>query len=612
MSREGRLGAIPLGGDRASFRLWAPFCGEVEVELGGRRARLRRDVEGYHHGVVDGVPLGARYLYRLDGKAARPDPASRSQPEGVHGPSELVATPPRPIAPFSGVARRELVIYELHIGTFTDEGTFEAAARHLGELRALGVTAVELMPIAEFPGGRNWGYDGVGLFAPQSSYGGPAGLATFVDRCHREGLGVILDVVYNHLGPEGNYLGELGPYFTDAYHTPWGAALNFDGPESDHVRRFFIEDALLWVDDYRIDGLRLDAVHAIFDRSSTPFLEELAGAVHRRAEARGRRVHLIAETDANDPRLVRPTELGGLGLEAMWCDDLHHALHASLTGERIGYYRDYGSPRTLALALGRGAVFMGERSSYRHRPHGRPFDGVHADQLVVCAQNHDQVGNRMLGERFGALLDHEGRKLAAAAVILSPYLPLLFMGEEHGETNPFLYFVSHGDPALVEAVREGRAREFHRFEWKGEPPDPQAEETFLRSKLDRRHARRPEGEALLRFYTELLALRRSLGVAGCRAEALALEATDGVLLTVHAPERPVHVILHLGDEDATLTLPLPAGRYEVVVDSADGAWLGPGSAAPKSFPSKGEVRMHLRPRHAVVIHDSGRRPADRG
>jgi maltooligosyltrehalose trehalohydrolase len=434
------VGAI-LGPDgRTSFRVWAPLAQTVELHLVSpidKVVPMQPDERGYHHTTAEAEP-GTRYLYRLDGREL-PDPASRYQPEGVHGPSEVTD----PTFGWSdhtwfGLPLRDYVLYELHTGTFTPQGTFEAIVPWLSELRDLGVTVIELMPVAQFPGTRNWGYDGVYPYAPQASYGGPEGLKRLVDACHARGLGVCLDVVYNHLGPEGCYVDEFGPYFTDAYITPWGRAMNFDGPDSDEVRTFFIGNALYWFEEFHIDALRLDAVHAILDTSALPFLEELALATADLGERLNRRLHLIAESADNDARIIAPRELGGFGLDAQWNDDFHHALHALVTGERAGYYADYGDLRHLARAYADGFVYQGEYSGYRRRRHGRSSRHRGAQRFVVFTRNHDQIGNRMLGERPTVRLDVEELKLTAAVMLLSPYLPLLFMGEEYAETAPFL------------------------------------------------------------------------------------------------------------------------------------------------------------------------------
>jgi maltooligosyltrehalose trehalohydrolase len=412
-------------------------------------------------------------------------------------------------AAWRGLEMADLVIYELHVGTFTPAGTFDGAIERLPALRELGVNALELMPVAEFPGGRNWGYDGVSPYAVQSTYGGPNGLKRLVDAAHRAGLAVVLDVVYNHLGPEGNYLAEFGPYFSDSHRTAWGTGFNLDGPDSDEVRRYLVDNAVYWVTEYHLDGLRVDAADRIVDLGPMHLAEELGAAVHEQGRAMGRRTLVIAEIDANDPRWVRERDVGGYGLDAHWSDDFHHAVHVALTGERTGYYADFADPGTVAKVLGERYLNDGRYSPHRRRAHGRAAMDIPADRFVVAIQNHDQIGNRAGGERLAALVSPEALRLAAAILLLSPYVPLLFMGEEHGETNPFLYFVSHGDPALVEAVRAGRRREFEAFAWAGEVPDPNAEGTFEASRPDWKQAESPAGARHRALYRDLLRLRRA-------------------------------------------------------------------------------------------------------
>ncbi|MFZ3044571.1 MAG: malto-oligosyltrehalose trehalohydrolase, partial [Desulfatirhabdiaceae bacterium] len=433
---EPELGATPLGNGRCRFRVWAPFMDCVDVHILSSKNRLEsltRDRHGYHEGIHDDVEPGVNYLFRLNGSQERPDPASRFQPQGVHGPSQVVD----PAFAWTddnwrGVARHRTIIYELHVGIFTDSGTFDAAIDRLDDLVSLGITAVELMPVAQFPGDRNWGYDGVYPFAAQNSYGGPQGLKRLVNACHHRGLAVILDVVYNHLGPEGNYLRDFGPYFSNHYHTPWGQPINFDGNYSDHVRRYFIENARYWITECHIDALRLDAVHAILDFSARTFLQELAEIVKDLAEDLGRHIHLFAESALNDTRLIRSPDLGGFGLDAQWNDDLHHALHAVITGERRGYYCDFGRFEQLLKALRDGFVYDGQYSEYRKRRHGNSSRSIPPHRFVGFAQNHDQIGNRLQGDRLSTIVSFEALKMVAGIILLSPSLPLLFMGEEYG------------------------------------------------------------------------------------------------------------------------------------------------------------------------------------
>jgi len=604
---EVTLGSTYLGGGRCRFRVWAPRVRKVEVRFLTPRERVA-DLEekgGIHQATLEGVEPGSRYLYRLDGQVERPDPASRFQPLGVHGPSQVVDPAFRWDDPgWSGLPLEDYVLYELHVGAFSTAGTFEGVIPHLDELKDLGITAVELMPAAQFPGSRNWGYDGVYPFAAQDSYGGPAGFKTLVNACHRKGLAVVLDVVHNHFGPEGNYLRDFGPYFTDRYKTPWGEAVNFDGPDSDEVRRFFIESSLYWITDFHVDALRLDAIHAILDFSAQPFLEDLALAVKEQAARLNRRIHLIAESDLNDTRPIRSRELGGYGLDAQWNDDFHHALHALLTGEQEGYYRDFGEVGDLAKAWRNGYVLGGEYSLYRRRRHGNSSRHVPAHRFVVCSQNHDQVGNRMLGERLSSLVPWEGLKMAAGAVLLSPFIPLLFMGEEYGETAPFQYFISHSDPELVEAVRRGRREEFGAFQWKGEPPDPQSEETFLRCKLNH-PLRQEEGHRILReFYRESLRLRKRLSplafLSKEHLEALELKKDKVLWVRRWRGEEEVFMAFNFGQSRASVSLPVREGRWRKEIDSEDEEWKGRGSLNPGLIHSQGQVSLALHPRAFVL------------
>src|SRR5439155_10096018 len=524
--------------DGVVFRAWAPRCRTLDVVIEGRRPlAMSRQDDGLFEAPVAGLRPGTRYQYRLDGERYRPDPASRFQPEGVHGPSMVVnpASFPWTDQAFTGHALADLVIYELHVGTFTAAGTFEAIVPHLPNLVELGVTAVELMPVAEFPGSRNWGYDGVHLFAAQSTYGGPRGLRRLVDACHAHGLSVILDVVYNHLGPEGNYLGEFGPYFTDRYRTPWGGAINFDGPDSEGVRRHFVDNARYWVREFHVDGLRLDAIHSIFDASPVHVLTELAEATREEAALLDRPLHIAAESHDNDRKIVLPPAEGGLGLDAIWSDDFHHAVHSRLTGEKGGYYVDFAGGRGLARAIAEGFAFQGEPSEYFARPRGTPSADLGGERFTICLQNHDQVGNRAVGERLSTIAPFAAVKVAAALLFSAPALPLLFMGEEYGETSPFQYFTSHLDPALVEAVRKGRTEEFRSFGWEGAVPDPSEPATFLRSRLNHSLAGAPRHRELREYYRRWLALRRShpvLGSGGKDRARAELDATGSVLTLV--------------------------------------------------------------------------------
>ncbi|APR75498.1 Malto-oligosyltrehalose trehalohydrolase [Minicystis rosea] len=605
---ERTLGAVHLGGGRTRFRVWAPVAKTVAVRLLGpseQRFTLAPEGNGYHAGEHDDAPPGRRYRLVLDGDKDRPDPASRFQPEGVHGPSEIVDLGPRSSLDFKGIELAGYITYELHVGTFTQEGTFDAAITRLDDLRDLGITAVEIMPVAAFPGDRNWGYDGAYPFAVQASYGGPAAMRRFVDACHARGIAVILDVVYNHLGPEGTYLADFGPYFTDRYRTPWGRALNFDGPESDEVRRFFIESALHFVGVLGVDALRLDAVSAIVDMSARTFLEALGDAVHDLAAASGRRVHLFAESDTNDARIFTEVARGGIGLDGAWNDDFHHALHARLTGERAGYYADFGRIEHIAKALRDGFTYTGQRSGFRERSQGRPIGEASARRLVTFAQNHDQVGNRPGGERLSSLVSFEAQKLAAAALLLSPFSPMLFMGEEHGEIAPFLFFTSYGDHGLARAVRRGRREELAAFGWTGTPPDPQAEETFQKSKLVWDRRREGRGPALLALHQSLIRLRREIPALahGDRdtLEAIAFE-DDGVLFMRrwHGASEVV-IVLAFGDTPASPALPLPHGPFRTLLETTDPRFDGPGPTFPEGLAADRAAPLTFPPSSCTVF-----------
>lgn len=581
-------GAVCLGDGRVRFCVWAPRCRRVAVEvIHPERAslELRTSPGGYFVGSTRGES-GLRYFYVLDGMRRRPDPASRALPEGVHGPSEVVDTAAFvwTDADWRGLPLGDMVIYELHVGAFTPEGTFEAVIPRLPRLKELGVTAIELMPVASFSGSRNWGYDGVGLFAPQRTYGGPAGLQRLVDACHGRGLAVVLDVVYNHLGPEGNYLAEFGPHFTDRYKTPWGQAINYDGEDARGVRDFIIANALYWIREYHIDSLRLDAIHGIFDASPVHILRELNDAVQRLARRLNRIVPVVAESDLNDRRVIDPVRRGGYGLAGQWSDDFHHCLHTLLTGERKGYYADFGSLKHLAKAYTHGFVYDGQYSSFRGRRHGTPTGDLPPERFVVCTQNHDQVGNRAQGERTYSLMDFEALKLAASAVLLSPYVPLLFMGEEYGERAPFLFFTDFGDPSLQAAVRSGRREEFAAFGWTGEVPDPQDASSFARSKSNWHLQTQQPHCWLWEYYRTLLALRRQHPVLGtaARRRLRAWELDDQTLLLLRRGPGGMAALalLHFAPEERRIRLRVPPGPWRRLVDSAEARFGGLGARSP--------------------------------
>jgi maltooligosyltrehalose trehalohydrolase len=593
--KANRLGANRLPDGSWQFLLWAPHSRSVSLKLveNGRTIPMEALQGGYHQAVVGDVSAGTRYCYCLEDGRELPDPVSRFQPEGVHGPSQVVDTGAFRWTDHNWKGRKlqGSILYELHIGTYTREGTFDGLIPHFARLVELGVTSIEIMPVAQFPGARNWGYDGVYEYAPQNSYGGPQGLQRLVDAIHGHGLAAILDVVYNHLGPEGNYLSAFAPYFTDRYRTPWGQALNFDGPGSNDVRRFFRENALYWLEDYHFDALRLDAVHGIFDFSAQHFLAELKGAADELSQKLGRPLQLIAESDLNDSRLLLDRAHGGYGLDAQWSDDFHHSVHTLLTNERRGYYEDFGGMRPLVSTLQDGWHYRGQYSPHRQRSHGNQPPEIASSRFVVYDQNHDQVGNRAAGDRLSTVVPFEALKLAAGVTLLSPFTPLIFMGEEYGETAPFQYFTSHGDPALVEAVRRGRREEFVAFGWEGAVPDPQDEQTFFRSHLDHSLEQREPHKTLARFYQTLIRLRAELGIASASSHQAREIGDCQVLLTYKTSSRDLAIVMNFAEFAVSLNLPELDGNWASLLYSAEGSWSGLGDdSAPMSLPQR-ELRL---------------------
>jgi maltooligosyltrehalose trehalohydrolase len=553
-----------LIGDKVEFRLWAPAAAGVLLRFeDGRTLPMQRESSGDFSAVVS-ARAGDRYFYQVDDNRPAPDPVSRLLPQGVHGPTEIVD--PGSFhwtdAGWRGVNLRDYVIYELHVGTFTPSGTFDGVIERLDYLKRLGVTVIELMPVAAFPGERNWGYDAVSPYAVQASYGGPDGLKRLVNAAHAAGLGVVLDVVYNHLGNEGNYLRMFGPYFTDRHKTPWGDAINFDGAGSAPVRQYFIENALYWVREYHVDGLRLDAIQTIKDDSPYHIVEEIRDRVQSLAIEWKRRVCVIAETDANDARLVRPKTMGGFGLDAVWSDDFHHAMHAVLTGEREGYYQDFGSKEQIVRALNEGFVFQGELFKFWGAARGTKPQGVPLPAHVVAIQNHDQVGNRAQGERLSHLVPRGAVKLAAALLLLAPETPLLFMGQEYDEPAPFQFFTDYGDPALQKAVSAGRRHEFKSFTWP-EVPDPQDPATFERSKL---HLPEEENDTL-RWYQQLIELRKRWVTANERTCCAELRQGNIIL---QAPREYPRILVIAEFADRQREAEIPRGWRVALANQEDG------------------------------------------
>ena len=567
-----------LEGGTAEFRVWAPHARQVKLRLAGADLPMQRSADGTFS-VQAPAQASDPYFYLLDEHKPLPDPVSRLLPEGVHGPTAIIDPNAFKWSDenWHGLDLRDYIIYELHVGTFSPEGTFDGVAQRLEYLKSLGVSVIELMPVAAFPGRRNWGYDGVSMYAVQASYGGPEGLKRLVNDAHRAGLAVMLDVVYNHLGNEGNYLRLFGPYFTHRHTTPWGDAINYDDADCGGVRRYVVENALYWIREYHLDGLRLDATQTIRDDSSPHIVAEIQESVQRLAGELGRRVSVIAETDENDRRYVLPRSQGGFGVNAVWSDDFHHAVHACLTGEREGYYQDFGHKEQIVRALNEGFVFQGEPFKFWDgRSRGTPAEGLPLPAHVICTQNHDQVGNRARGERLDALVPRGACKLAAALLLLAPETPLLFMGQEFGETAPFLFFTDYGDPALQKAVREGRRKEFEHFvAFGGEVPDPQDPQTLERSKLQLPQisgqwalasGQKEPHQDVLDWYRRLIALRRELVLPGertCRAELIG----EAIVMDVPATKPKVRVIAEFYDSQRQSA---PAEWGELLSSDQDG------------------------------------------
>lgn len=597
------VGAIYHGNKQCTFSVWAPLKENVALELpghGDKKIPMSRDDMGYWTVALDDIEPLTRYFFRIDQKKL-PDPASRFQPEGVHGPSAVVDHG------FSwtdqewrGIPLKDMIIYELHVGTFTAKSSFEGVIERLPYLRDLGVNAIELMPLAQFPGSRNWGYDGVYPFAVQSSYGGPEGLKHLVNEAHRHGIAVLLDVVYNHQGPEGNYLGEFAPYFTDRYKTFWGSAVNFDDAYCDGVRNYYWQNAIMWLDEFHIDGLRLDAVHAIWDFSAVHFLEVLVQKTDELKARSGREKVLIAEFDLNNPRYINDPTRGGYGLDGQWIDEFHHALHALVTGERDGYYEDFGETQHLVKALRDCYVYTGQYSKHRKKFFGKQADNAYG-QFVVFSQNHDQVGNRMAGDRLSTQLNFEQLKLCAAAVLLAPQVPMLFMGEEWGETNPFQYFISHTDEKLVEMVREGRKKEFSYFNWKGEVPDPQSEKTFNQCILSWNYEEEPARRKLHELYRWLISFRGSNSVMrnDNRSDVQVDHLDKTIILERKSNDELLVIILNFSGDPSRFSVPQRFDQATKVLDTSALTWRGPGEIAPPELKSGQDILLH--PHSALIF-----------
>ncbi len=604
-----RIGPTYQSDKACTFTVWAPNKNRVSLVLvsagGEKHYDLQPDERGFWSRTIQGVSPGVGYKFRLDDQEEYPDPASRFQPEGVHGPSEVIDEDfDWQDHQWKGIALKDMVIYELHVGTFSESGDFQGVIDKLDYLRELGINAIELMPVAQFPGGRNWGYDGVYPFAVQNTYGGPEMLKELVNAAHQKGIAIILDVVYNHQGPEGNYFAEYAPYFTDRYKTFWGKAINFDDAYCDGVRHFYWQNALMWLDEYRIDGLRLDAVHAIWDFSADPFIAELARKVESLQTETGREKVLIAEFDLNNPRYISSKQRGGYNLDGQWIDEFHHALHALITNERDGYYEDFGDAGHLAKSLQQSYVYTGEYSVHRKKHFGVPAVENAFGQFVVFSQNHDQIGNRLMGDRLTNTLSFEALKLVAATVLLAPQVPMLFMGEEYAEKKPFQYFISHTDEALVEMVRSGRRNEFAYFNWEGPIPDPQSEDTFQQCVLSW-ESRDKYQNRLFELYKYLIAFRKKRMVYQGQSQDTMRVFEPGINKVI-AFERifgtdRILVVLNYDPSTAPFKLPSAAAMpSRKIFDSASLNWLGPGEVTFSDFNTNNEILMHG---HSAVIFE---------
>jgi maltooligosyltrehalose trehalohydrolase len=619
-----RFGASLLDGGKVEFRVWAPKLTTLSVRILGDHPRtipmtltdpLDSESGSEFGAIVTNISEGMDYFYVLEGEhdgerngeRQRPDPVSRWQPHGVHGPSRILD--PNSFqwsdVNWAGIPLKDFIIYELHTGTFTPEGTFEAVIPRLPYLRDVGITAIEIMPVTEFPGNRNWGYDGASLYPPQSSYGGPAGLKKLVDACHRHGLAVVMDVVYNHLGPEGNYLPEFAPCFTDAHHTPWGKAINFDGPESDGIRRWVIDNALYWLTEYHVDALRLDAIHGIYDFGAHHLLDALSEAFQNQARHLQRKAHIIAESDLEDVRIINPRAAGGYALDAQWHDDFHHALYALLTGEREGFLTDFGVLADLAKSIREGFVLDGKYSHYRRRHYGSSSTNCRGEQFVGFIQNHDQIANTSRGKRLSALVSPEQQKLAAVLTLCSPFLPLLFMGEEYGETAPFLFFTSFEDSSLANAVREGRKRELGAHYSESDFADPQAESTFERSKLDwSKPGTSPHAE-VLRLLRDLISLRKqhpSLG--NCRKDLTEIHFDEQSKVFVMKRTDPsgsaALIVCNFSDSPQPAPVSADPQSWQLALRTGDLAYGGPSASSPADNIVIADFQVRLAPFEVAI------------
>lgn len=567
------------------FSVWAPYCNQVTLSLtkDHQYFAMEKAGEGYWAFETEGLEPNTEYMYRLDGKDVKPDPASHFQPNGVFGSSTLVDHDAFvwKDRDWHGLDIKDSVFYELHVGTFTPEGTFRAMLSRVKELSEFGINAIELMPITQFSGQRNWGYDGVFPFAVQNTYGNPDELKALVNECHLQNVALFVDFVYNHLGPEGNCLNDYGPYLSSNRMGRWGPTVNLDGPLNEGVRNYFLENTLHWLSHYHIDGIRLDAVLSMQDTSPKHFLQELNEKVHSYAETTGKKFHLIAESGFNEPKVLTPTQQGGFGFDAQWLDDFQHALFTLLTGEKEGYYRNYGNLQDLIEVLSDAYVYVGGELEFKRKAPSESYSWTPADKFVVFSQNHDQVGNRLLGDRLTSIAGFEAAKLAAGLVLMSPYVPLLFMGEEYGETAPFRFFSDYQGKELVDAIRESRKKEFADFHWQGKVPDPQSIETYEKSKINWQLRYAGSGEKIAKYYNALIGLRKKLPIFHTKNDRQinSLSRQNENILFIHKQNEnsEAGIIANFSNQQTSYSFPFEDGSYVKILDSADTAWDGPGS-----------------------------------
>ncbi|UFH52750.1 malto-oligosyltrehalose trehalohydrolase [Spirosoma sp. KNUC1025] len=606
------IGANYIGNNRCVFTVWAPEKERVTLHLlppNDRKLAMQPTEWGYFQLEVENIPPGTRYVYELDNGEEYPDPASHAQPDDVHGPSEVIDQSAYRWQDegWRGLPFRDLIFYQLHVGTFTPAGTFEAIIPRLDALAKVGINALQLLPVCQFPGDRNWGYDGVYPYAVQHSYGGPQALKKLVNACHNRGIAVFLDVVFNHLGPEGNYFTQFGPYFTEKYQTPWGAALNFDQEWSDGVRDYFVDNVAFWFDTYHIDGLRFDAIHEIFDRGAVSIWELIHAKVRYLEQQLGRSLYLVAETDLNSPKVVKSSELGGYGFDAQWLDDFHHAFQVLINKSAKERYADFGRMEQLAKAYTDGFVSSGDYVTFRKRKYGASSSGIAGDRFVVFNLNHDQIGNQSGRERLALLVDFDRQKLAAAAILLSPYVPLLFMGEEYADESPFFYFISHSDPSLIRKVEEGHKKDFARFRSKADIPAPIEEDTFNQSKLQWHTRSRGNHRIMLSWYQSLIELRRSLPALQNMSKnniRVTVLGQSGFVLhrqTVDGQQQLV-CLFNLSDDVILYTLPVWVREWHKVLDSKEAKWREAGSSVRELLPSlaKAGQTIHIPPASVTV------------